>query len=337
MISLTLKGSRVLVTGGAGFIGSHIVEHLVKEGVDVIVYDNFSSGKLSNLGNLRKNIKIIKGDILDYSKLRDAVKGVDYVSHQAAQLEIFKCIEEPARDLEVNTIGTLNVLKASVAANVKKIVNASSACVYGQAQKIPEDEVHPKNPNWPYGVSKLAAEKYCEIFSHNYNIPIVNLRYGIVYGEREWFGRVLTIFLMRTILEKPLVIFGDGKQTRDFIHVADVAEAHNLCFEKDVRGPFNIGTGRGTKINHLAHIIDELTNSAAGIISEDVQEGEESNLIPGRRRIPSELRTMILDSTRARTELGWDPKVSLNEGLRRELKWITINPDEWETEGTIRV
>ncbi len=205
-----LKGANILVTGGAGFIGSHIVESLVDVGANVVVYDNLSFGNLENLKTVEDKIKFVKGGILDYSKLKRAMKGADFVSHQAAQLEIFKAALEPARDLEINTIGTLNVLKAARENRVKKIVNASSACVYGQPTSLIQDEAHPENPNWAYGVSKLAAEKYCRIFMNETGIPVVSLRYAIVYGPKEWYRRVLTIFIKRVAEGKHPIIFGAG-------------------------------------------------------------------------------------------------------------------------------
>ena len=205
----------------AEYIG--IVDSLVSKGHEVIVYDNLSSGAPENLKEVSKDIEFVKGDINDFKSLNKVVKEVDIVSHQAAQLEIGKCLDDPVYDLMTNTGGTLNVLKSAVENNVSKIINASSACVYGQAVQRPQPESHPKNPNWAYGVSKLAAEKYCDIFSNNHDIPIISLRYGIVYGEREWFGRVLPIFIKRFIQGKPLIVFGKGEQIRDFVYVKDVA------------------------------------------------------------------------------------------------------------------
>lgn len=210
---MKIKGKRILVTGGAGFIGSHIVESLVKENAEVTVLDNFSSGNIDNLQNVRRDIEVVRGDILDYNLLLNLTKNIDVISHQAAQLEIFRCIEDPVMDLRTNTIGSLNTLRAAVENNARNIIIASSACVYGQAQTTPQSEDHPKDPNWAYGVSKLAVEKYSKIFQEYYDMPIVNLRYGITYGEREWFGRVLTIFIKRAIKNEPLIVFGDGNKS----------------------------------------------------------------------------------------------------------------------------
>jgi UDP-glucose 4-epimerase len=335
---MKIEDKRILVTGGAGFIGSHIAESLVDNNADVIVFDNFSSGRMENLEKIKKDIEIVRGDILNQDLLLKVTKDVDVISHQAAQLEIFRCIEDPIMDLKTNTIGSLNVLQAAVKNNVKKILIASSACVYGQAQKIPQSEDHPKNPNWAYGVSKLAVEKYSKIFQENYNVPIVNLRYGITYGEREWFGRVLTIFIKNAINNKPLVIFGDGKQLRDFIYVGDVVTMHNECIRNEkISDVYNIGTGVGTDINTLAELVAKVSGKNLQIMHEDVKEGEFSKYVKNRRRIPSELKAMVLEITKAKNELAWNPKISLEEGIEREIEWASENPDCWKTDGIIRV
>lgn len=253
---MKIEGLRVLVTGGAGFIGSHIVESLVEKCEEVIVYDNFSSGSIENLKHLQKKIKVIKGDILDYDKLLKACKGVDVISHQAAQLEITKCIDNPIEDLKINTEGSLNVFNVAIRNDVKKIIYASSACIYGQSQYIPQDENHPTNPNWPYGVSKLAVEKYADIYSYYYGIPMIGLRYSIVYGPREWYGRVLTVFLKRAI-EGKLPVIWEGDQIRDFIYVGDVVSLHNLCIENDEvqNVVFNVSTATETTVEQLAKLI----------------------------------------------------------------------------------
>ncbi len=200
---MEIQGKNFLVTGGAGFIGSHIVDKLLEKGANkVIIYDNFSSGGAHNVGHLRNNdrVSIVQGDVLDYDSLYRVVRKIDMVSHQAAQLEIFRALADPLDDLRTNVVGTLNVLRAALECKVEKVVNASSACVYGQAKYTPQDEDHPKRPQWPYGVSKLSAETYCTMFHEFYGLPVVNLRYGIVYGPREWYGRVLTMFIKLSLI-----------------------------------------------------------------------------------------------------------------------------------------
>lgn len=332
---MNIKGSDVFVTGGAGFIGSHIVENLVNKGARVTVFDNFSSGTMENLAAVKKDIRVVRGDIRDRARLTRAMKGAELVSHQAAQLEITKCIDNPVDDLRMNTEGSLNVLHASVKNGVRKIISASSACVYGQAQYIPEDEDHhPTNPNWAYGVSKLAAEKYSAIYSELYGIPTVSLRYAIIYGPREWYGRVLTIFLKRALQGQPPVVFGDGHQLRDFTYVGDVVSLHNLCVHKNT-GPvqvFNVSTGKATSISKLASQVMRTTGLKGKPIHEEVAPGERSELVEDNRmRLPSELDAMVLKSAKARRVLGWAPKTGLRDGLQREWDWLRVNNKRWKT------
>jgi len=330
---------KIFVTGGAGFIGSHIVEDLLNQGYQVTVYDNFSSGREENLKGVIKDIKLIKADILDYENLKKSMKGYDIVSHQAAQLEIFKCLENPIVDLQTNTVGTLNVLRATVENGIKKVINASSACVYGQAQYTPQDEDHPKNPNWPYGVSKIAAEKYAYIYHKSHGLDIVNLRYGIVYGEREWQGRVLTMFLTRILKNKPPVVFGNGEQLRDFIYVKDVVKLNNLLVTKDFAGhkTFNVSTGIGTSIKDLANLVIGVGEKSFEPLFEDVEEGQSSTFMPQRKRIPAELTKMVLSPDRAKRELGWVPEVAVEEGIRKEYAWIKENQSFWQEGKEIKV
>jgi UDP-glucose 4-epimerase len=328
---MRLRGVRVFVTGGAGFIGSHFVGDLVATGAQVTVFDNFSSGLMENLVPVKNDIRIVRGDILDGEQLRDAMRGHEIVSHQAAQLEITRSIGDPLFDLRTNTIGTLNVLRAAAETGVHKVVSASSAGVYGQAQHTPQNENHPTNPNWEYGVSKLAAEKYGQIYAHTHGFGVVSLRYAIVYGEREWFGRVLTIFLKRAHQGKPPVVFGRGDQVRDFVYVADVTRMHRLCLENERANNkvFNVSTGVGTNVTELANLVCEVTGKDLEPVFEEVLEGQRSRMVDGRMRLPSELQTMVMSYTRAKEELGWAPQVMLREGLRREWTWLCENPTRW--------
>lgn len=334
-----LRGKRIIVTGGAGFIGSHIVESLVSLGAKVTVYDNLGTGKLEYLDAVKKDIKFIHGDILDMKKLRNACYGMDAISHQAAQLEIFRAIDDPEFDLRVNTIGTLNILKIAKEYKIEKVINASSVSVYGQALKIPQKETDATDPNWAYGVSKLAAEKYCQIFNEQYGIPIVSLRYGQVYGVREWFGRALTVFIKRMLDKEPIVIFGDGKQMRDYIYVSDVVDCHNRCLtsEKINSGVFNVGSGKSIAILEIAKTVKKVFGDKTKIIFENTREGEVSKLVPYRRRIPCELQKMYMSIERANRILKWRPKIFLAEGIKKEVHWLKENPSAWNIKGVVKI
>lgn len=324
--------NKIFITGGAGFIGSHIVESLLAKDYEVIVYDNFSSGTKDNLKHIKtKKIQIIEGDILDYQKLEKSMNGCDYVSHHAAQLEIYLALDEPERDLNVNTVGTLNVLKAAKKNNIKKVINISSACVYGQTQ-VASKETDDLTPNWEYGVSKLAAEKYGLIFNNYKELPVVNLRYAIVYGEREWIRRALPIFLKRVINNEAPVVFGNGEQIRDFIYVKDVVKLHNLCLEnKKANGQsFNVGSGKGASIKELAELSVLLSKKNLRVIYENIKEGEFSKIIKGKKRNTAELITMLLDIGKAKDILEWEPTTKLIDGMRNEYIWAKNNISRWD-------
>jgi UDP-glucose 4-epimerase len=329
---LTLSGAKILVTGGAGFIGSHIVDDLVESGAEVTIFDNFSTGNTENLEGASAKVEVVEGDITDASGIRDACVGMDFVSHQAAQLEIFRSTDDPVQDLEVNTIGTLNVLDGALRAGVGKVVAASSACVYGQTDGA-TDETSMPVPNWTYGVSKLAAERYCTIYNEYRGLPTVSLRYGIVYGEREWYRRVLTIFIKRAVERESLVVFGDGTQARDFVHVSDVVKMNRACMSDDRANGhvFNVGTGIGTTVNELAELVVAECVPELPITREDVAEGEFSQLVPDKRRNHSELQLMLLDSSLAERVLDWKPVKQLSDGVREEYEWLLNNPQRFQS------
>lgn len=322
---------KVVVTGGAGFIGSHIVESLLSKGYEVIVYDNLSTGCRDNLSAVFRDCVVVEGDILDYEKLKSVFAGVDYVSHMAAQLEIFRGSDDPYYDLEVNTVGTLNVLRAAKECGVKKIINASSACIYGQVNGLTSEGYYPR-PNWTYGVSKLAAEKYGDIYNDYHKLPVVHLRFGITYGEREWFRRVLTIFIKRVIMNQPPVVFGDGHQVRDFIYVGDAVDFHNACLLSGAANgqAYNVGTGQGVTIKELAHEVVKASGKKLDVLFENTAEGEYSSLVPDKRRNAEELKIMLLDISKAKKDLGWEPRITLHDGIKRELGWASSNLARWD-------
>lgn len=323
---------KICVTGGAGFIGSHITDSMINQGHEVVVLDNFSSGDIRNLNYAKeKGVKIIEGDILDKKILNKAFEGCDFVSHHAAQLEIFLAVEDPLKDLEINTQGTMNVFQVALENRVKKVINASSACVYGQTDHILSED-DSQIPNWDYGVSKLAAERYGIIFSNYKGLPVTSLRYAIVYGQREWFRRVLPIYVKRVLSKESPVVFGQGEQVRDFINVFDAVSFHNSCiFNKDTDGEvFNVGTGIGTSVKSLAELTCSMVDHNLTPIFEEIAEGDFSAYVTGKKRNTAELKNMILDIKKAKEVLGWSPKIDLKAGLKMTFDWVEKNPDRWQ-------
>ncbi len=329
-----MKDKKVFVTGGAGFIGSNIVKSLLKQGFAVTVYDDFSFGSKKNLKDVIQDIDLIEGDILDVPTLTRSMQGHGIISHQAAQLEIILGEENPYEDLKINTIGTLNVLDVAKKVGSEIFMNASSACIYGQTDHACTENFSP-NPNWSYGVSKLAAEKYACVFRDCSSMKIFNLRYAITYGQNEWYRRVLTIFLKRFMEKKPLIIFGKGLQVRDFVHVDDVVNLHNLCIRNpDKEGEYNVGTGFGTDIQDLARLVVQEGKKKLGytvdIVHEDVEPGKKSKYVNDKIRNPSELKTMLLDPSFAKKSLNWSPQISLEQGIKKQFDWLEENLSSWD-------
>ncbi|MEM2911707.1 MAG: GDP-mannose 4,6-dehydratase [Candidatus Bathyarchaeia archaeon] len=333
---MDIQGKCVLVTGGAGFIGSHLVEEYLKNEVGkVIVYDDFSTGNIENLKEIKDGrLKIVKGSILDIAMLNNVVQNekVDIVDHLAAELEVYTGIKDAGRDAQINILGTLNVLNTAIKNMVEKVLFASSGAVYGEAKYLPIDEGHPLEPHWPYGVSKLSAERYVMQYHKLFGLNTTAFRYGIVYGPREWFGRVLTMFIKRIFLEnKPPVVFGDGSQRRDFVYVGDVVKAHILAIENsDAEGQvFNIGCGKGISVKELAKTLVEMSGKGLDIVYDDPREGTASRFQPDRIRLLGELKNFVLDCSKAKKVLGWLPQTDFAGGLTEEIEWILRFPERW--------
>ena len=302
------------MTGGAGFIGSHTVDHLLAEGVEVVVLDNLRSGRLENIRQHvnKRNFRFVRGDIRDSHLVKDLVSDVDAVIHLAALVSVPESIKDPALTYAINVNGTLNLLKASVDFGVKRFVYASSCAVYGNAENLPIKEDYPPKPLSPYASSKLTAEDYVQKYNRNFGLETVCLRYFNVYGPRQIYSDysgVITRFINRLTNDLPLVIFSDGEQTRDFVYVTDVAEANILALKhaKAIGEIFNIGTGVATTINQLANMLLELAgkNSLETVHSEP-REGD--------------IRHSVADISKAKEKLGYCPKVSLKDGLKRLLR-----------------
>lgn len=330
-----ISKQKIFLTGGAGFIGSNILEQILTDTThDVTIYDDLSSVNcgLENIQVFLDNsrVKFIKGDILDKELLIESMCGHDIVIHMAAQLEVTTAYENPLHDLNINLIGTINVIEGCVKHKINRLINASSACIYGftQGSASKEDDRH--NPNWEYGVTKLAAEKYIQIASNTHGIHYTSLRFSIVYGKHEWFGRVLTIFTRRAIEGKDLVIFGDGCQTRDYINVYDAANFVLECLtnKNTYNKTYNVSSGQATSLLQLADKIKTHFPNI-GIVFDDVKEGEVSKLVEGRERLNQELRHLYLDNSKAFKETTWRPRVNLDEGISNYIMWAKTNLKNW--------
>jgi len=300
-----LKGKNILVTGGAGFIGSHIVDRLSSEN-KVIVLDNLFSGLLSNLEKSKDKITFVKGDVLDKALLKDIVAEVEFVFHLAANVGNIRSIKDPYFDMDVNIRGMLNLLEACRSANIKRLVYSSSGAIFGEAKYLPIDEEHPLNPESPYAVSKLAAEKYCFAFHKVHGVPATAVRYFNAYGPRQdssEYANAISIFFGRIKDGKPLTIFGDGKQTRDFVFIEDIVTANILAaiHPAAVGEIFNIATGQATSINQLVSIIRQISGRESPVIYADPRAGE--------------VRYSRANIDKAKKLLGYSPQTSLNEGL----------------------
>jgi len=333
---MSASGKNVLITGGAGFIGSHLTEeYLAKEAGKVVVFDDFSTGTMDNLSHIKdKRLKIVKGSILDAEKLDKIVKKerISVIDHLAAELEVYTGIRDTERDARININGTLNVLNTALKNNVERVLFASSGAVYGEPQYVPIDEAHPLEPHWPYGVSKLAAERYAMQYYKLFGLKTTAFRYGIVYGPREWFGRVLTMFIKRIFLEKkPPVVFGDGKQVRDFVYVEDIVKAHMLAIEKSaaVGQVFNLGSGRAILVRELAGILIKMSGRRFDVVYDNPKEGSASSFQPERIRLQGELVKFVLECSKAEKLLSWHSKTSFEDGVAKEVDWVLKFPERW--------
>jgi UDP-glucose 4-epimerase len=303
---------RALVTGGAGFIGSHVVDALVERGDEVTVLDNVSTGRRDNLEQaLGAGARLVEVDIRDGHAVGDAVERArpETVFHIGAQIDVRKSTADPAFDADVNVLGTIRMLEASLRADVRRFVNTSTGgAVYGEGKILPAPEDHPVAPEAPYGQSKFAAEGYCDLFHRLHGLSTVSLRYGNVYGPRQdplGEAGVIAIFCGRLLEGKRPTVFGDGLQTRDYVYVGDVVSANLLAADSAAGGPFNIGTGVETSVLDLVEALAPLA------------EGDfRPEHAPER---PGEVRNIALDASRAQAELGWRSEVGIEEGLERTL------------------
>lgn len=304
-----------LVTGGAGFIGSHIAERLVKEGYAVKILDDFSSGKEKNIERIKKDVEIIRGDVQIREVVWDAMKGVDYVFHEAAMVSVSESVKNPAKCWKVNITGTQHVFNGAAKNNVKRVMIASSAAVYGNKLELPKREDMDTSPVSPYGDSKVMNEINAIKFYNENSLESVCLRYFNVYGPKQDpnspYSGVISKFIGCMSKGEAPTIFGDGKQTRDFIYVSDVVEANMLAMKekKAVGLTLNIATGKQTSLLDLVYAINSILGKKLAPIFAEERKGD--------------IKHSYADVSKAKEMLGFEAKVGLKEGLEKTIKWYS--------------
>ena len=316
---------KILVTGGAGFIGGHLTERFINSGHDVAVLDTLEP--FYDLGIKERNKKVarnaakngdgsyefVKGSITDQKQVTSLVSDVDFVFHQAAQAGVRTSVDQPRTVHNINVTGTVNLLEAVRKEGINRFVYASSSSVYGKPEYLPYDEEHPTTPVSPYGASKVSAEHYVRVYNEVYSLPTVSLRYFTVYGPRMRPNMAFTNFVSRCLHDEPPVIYGDGQQTRDFTYVKDVADANETLLTTDTADGeiLNIGSGGRIKIAELAAVIRDEINPELDIVYDDAREGDAEHT--------------HADIAKARDLLDYDPSVSIKEGARRFVDWYREN------------
>lgn len=315
----------ILITGGAGFIGSNIAETLVRQGEVVRVLDNCSTGRLSNLDSCIKNIEFIHGDIRDLAQVREAMEGIDYVLHQAAVPSVGRSVDDPITTNESNVTGTLNVLVAARDAGVRRVVYAGSSSSYGNSEILPKREDMPARPISPYAISKYTGEQYCRVFYELYGLETVVLRYFNVFGPRQnpdsQYAAAVPTFINAITDNRQTTIFGDGEQSRDFTFVENVVQANILaCHAEGAAGEvFNIACGKRTTINRLVEIIKGILGYDGECVYDQERRGD--------------VRHSLADISKARRILGYEPLVDLETGLERTIGWFKASSIAAEPSG----
>jgi UDP-glucose 4-epimerase len=317
---LSKRYSRFLVAGGAGFIGSHIVDKLLATGADVTVLDNLFTGQRNNIAQHKhnRNFHFVKGDVRNVKEVKRILEDIDAVFNHAAVVSVRRSVENPLLVNDVNTKGALNLLQASLDNGVKRFVQASSASVYGNVRDLPVHEEMCTNPISPYAVSELAAENYATMYYQVYGLETVCLRYFNVYGPRQTYSAysgVTTIFVNQLFQNQRPIIFGDGEQTRDFVYVQDVVSANMLALtRKDAVGDvFNIATGKETSVNKLVQTLQEVTGK--------------TNLKPIYKEAkPGEIKRSYASIEKAEKTLGYEPAFTIEKGLQNLVEWCRNEP-----------
>ena len=305
--------NKVVVTGGAGFIGSHLAEQLASSDNEVIILDNLSTGKMENIEHIikEKNVTFVNGSILDLPLLEKLFQDVDYVFHHAASISVAESVENPLKYNENNITGTLNVLLAARKNKVKKVVCASSSAVYGNPTKLPTKEDDALNPLSPYAVSKLIGEYYCNIFNKLYGLSTVCLRYFNVYGPRQdpfsEYANAITSFIQRAANDLPPIVYGDGEQTRDFVYIEDIVSANTILADSSFAPIYNIGSGNSIAINKIAELIINLFGS--------------KNQPTYKKARIGDIKHTLADITRIKS-LGFVPEWNLSQGLSTTITYM---------------
>ena len=318
--------SKVLVTGGAGFIGSHLTEALLRKGHHVRVLDDFSTGRRRNLKFDRaySSLEIIEGDIRHLSICREAMKGIDYVFHQAALPSVQRSVEDPLSSNEVNVRGTLNILLASRENRVKRVMYASSSSIYGDTPTLPKKEGMPPAPLSPYALQKYVGEQYCRLFYQLYGLETISLRYFNIFGPRQdpnsIYSAVIPRFIDALLKNQPPVVFGDGEQSRDFTYIENVVHANLLAMSaKHLRGEaINIACGKRTSLNQLVNVLKKIIGSKLSPVYEEPRKGD--------------VRHPLADIRRGRQILNYGPKVGLRPGLEKTVDFFQKGPYRRESE-----
>jgi UDP-glucose 4-epimerase len=305
---------RFLVTGGAGFIGSNIAEELVRRRHQVRILDNFVTGKPEHIKGFKDKVEVVRGDIREEKDLRKALKGIDYVFHEAALRSVPRSVDDPLSSNEVNITGTLKLLMIAREMKVKRVVYASSSSAYGDSKLIPQQETHAPSPISPYAVSKLAAENYCRMFAKTFGLETVSLRYFNVFGPRQdpesKYSAVIPKFIEAALKNEPLEIHGDGKQSRDFTYIDNVVQANLLAaLTPGVSGEvFNIACNESNSVLDIAHGIEKIMGVKLTLKHEPARAGD--------------VRRTCADISRAQKRLKFKPKVSFKDGLEKTFGWF---------------
>jgi UDP-glucose 4-epimerase len=319
---------KILITGGAGFVGSHLCDKYVKAGETVLCMDNFMNGNLMNIRHLLtyKNFKLINGDIRNFDLLEKIMHGVDTVFHLAAQIHVDRSIIEPKLTYDVNVLGTQNILEAGRMYDIEKVIHASTSEVYGSAEYSPMDEKHPLNAPHPYGASKIAADRMCYAYVKTYGMNVCIMRPFNIYGPRQkdsGYGGVISLFTKRILNNAPPIIYGNGEQTRDYTYIEDIVRAYDLIlnYKKQINEPMNFGTGSEISINDLADQIIKLCDKEGKITPVHVEPR------------PGEVQRLIADITAA-NKIGWKPVFSFEDGLEKFVDWYrNYKFEEWAKPG----